>query len=155
MGDWQVQMFVCTVIGSFTGLMWPLLVAIWKKEIAHVYDALGLPLPGAAEPLPSAERPNLAASILRLFVLPFIRLGLRVLTVAVLGIVISLIAAALSFAAFLHDDTVQTTLKTLGLVGYFAAFNYGFSSAAMIGEFLKGGVMRPPQLPADPEVAQK
>jgi len=115
-------MFIVSVIGSFAALMWPILVALYKKKSADIYKML-----------------NISASVtgLSLMVSPTIVAVGGVLGFLILAILISAIAAAVGFAAFLQDDKTRLAIQNLGSAAYFAAFSYGFSAASLVGEPLK------------------
>jgi hypothetical protein len=121
-------MFIVSCIGSFAGLFWPLLIAVWKRGSASIYKWIG---PEArtsfgGEP-PTRSR---VGYVLIEWILP----GLLFLIAA--G-VIAVIAAAVGFGVFLQDEKVRKTLQELGFLGYFSAFTYGFSASSLVEEAMK------------------
>ncbi len=52
-------------------------------------------------------------------------------------LVIAAVLAAVGFGVFLGEKDTRDELKALGLLGYFSAFTYGFSTGALIEEPLK------------------
>ena len=120
---WTTKMFIVSVIGSFAALMWPILVALYKKKSADIYKMLSIG--GGAR----SDGGFIAYSAILV-------IG-GILGFLILAFVISAIAAAVGFAAFLQDDQKRVAIQNLGSVAYFVAFSYGFSAASLVGEPLK------------------
>ena len=116
MNEWIIQMFIAAVLGSYAGLLWPILVALYRKQSTQIFSMLEIKIMKANNVL------------LIIF---------KIILFFAVGLVIAIIAAAIGFAAFLQDETTRETLKNLGILAYFSAFTYGFSSASLVEEGLK------------------
>jgi hypothetical protein len=126
MDTWVLTMFGSAWLGSLVGLLWPILVAMWKREFDWIYKWIGLDTKlGAAAPAPSGLWGFWVEKVF-----PFLRFLL-------LALIISAVAAALGFGAFLQDEKIRNNLKELGLLGYFSAFSFGFTAAGLVGEGMR------------------
>jgi hypothetical protein len=110
--DWIKTMFFWSVIGSLAGLLWPLAVAWFKKLSGDLYPIITR----RAGPSPI----------------------MKAIALIVSGIFIAVVAAAVGFGVFLGDAENRKALQEQGLLAYFLAFNFGFGSASLIEEPLKG-----------------
>ena len=91
-------MFIAAVVGSFAGLVWPLLVRYWQKAAGGLFRyGVGDRLTGVAK-----------------FLL-------------LVAIVLGVIRAALRFVAFLGDAENRRQLQELGSLAYFSTGTYGFA----------------------------
>ncbi len=115
--DWTTEMFFWSVVGAVAGLWYPLLVAVWRKEMSGLY-ALGL------------ERTRLSRGA---------RAVLRWLLLGALGVTLGIIIAAVGFGSFLADPARRRELESLGTLAFFTAASYGFSAGSLVAEPLKGG----------------
>jgi hypothetical protein len=125
-------MYGCSFGGAFFGLLWPILVALWKRQQAQIYKWIG---PEDKTRFGGAEGvapPSLLRRILVEYVLP-------IFLFFVLAILISFGTSALGFFVFLQDEKARQKLQELGVLAYFSAFSSGFASAAFVSEPLKRG----------------
>lgn len=108
--DFLWQLFVVMTGGSVFGVLWPTLIALFKKH----------------QPVPVFGFGTYAASS-----------GKSLVFFLVVALVISAAVAALSMAAFLGNKDNQQALRDLGMASYFAAFTAGFSAGSLFEEPLK------------------
>jgi hypothetical protein len=142
--SWTAMMFFWSVLGSLAALFWPWLIAIWRKESNEFFRWVGPEVPAAgrsidAEHLPGPPILRLFLKLVILIASPFVLYFPKALGIAIVAIVIACISAAVGFFSFLNNQpNQQQNLMQLGALAYFAAFNYGFTSASLVEEALKG-----------------
>jgi hypothetical protein len=141
--SWTASMFLWSVLGSLAALFWPWLIAIWRKESAEFFRRVGPPVPAAGRvDLDDLPGPPVVRFVLRVLIVvatPFVLYFRRALGIAIVAVVIASISAAVGFFSFLSNQpNQQEALMKLGALAYFAAFNYGFTSASLVEEAIKG-----------------
>lgn len=126
--SWLWKMFLFAYLGSFFGLIWPVLVALYKKHQLHIYKWIS---PEDRAPF-GGKRGELSKFwwVVNEYVIP-------VLSFLVLALIISGVTAALGFFGFLEDEARRESLKKLGTLAYFSSFGFGFATASFVEEPLK------------------
>jgi hypothetical protein len=120
-------MFLSSYLGSFSGLMWPILVVAFKEHRVRIYKWL--------RPTDRAILGGAGPSTLRIILVDYV---IPLVVFLVLALIISGVTAALGFFGFLQDQKQRETLQSLGALAYFAAFTSGFASASLVEEPMKG-----------------
>ncbi|MDF7810898.1 hypothetical protein [Hymenobacter sp. YC55] len=140
--DWNTKMFIASVLGSLAALFWPVAIHVWRVEIARYQASLstsGVPggMIGAGGRRGRSLLIKWIEKLVKLIVLPFLKIGARWIRFGLLALFIASIASAVGFAGFLQNDEVRKKLQELGALGFFAAFNYGFTASSLVEEALK------------------
>jgi hypothetical protein len=124
---WMWRMFGCVCAGSFFGLLWPLIIALYRNQTDHFYRLIS---PEKKEIRFGGKAPSAAWTFLTTYVFPLF--WLLLISAGIAGVI-----AALGFVGVLDDETKRENLKKLGALAYFSAFGSGFGLASFVEEPLK------------------
>lgn len=142
--QWLLKMFLASVGGSLASLFWPFLIALWRKQSNELTRMFGLQgAIGARSSNAEVSGPAVLRVLYRiaeLVLLPFVKYTGKMLLLITAALLIALVSSAVGFGAFLQDEQTRKTLESTGLLAFFSAFTYGFTTATLVTEPLKNKI---------------
>jgi hypothetical protein len=110
-------MFESTLLGSYAGILYPSLVALFKGSLGHLTTLFS--------ELAKNLFPTAGVTAAGFNVVGF---AVALIVVLLIAAIIAAVVSAIAFFGYLSDDAKRAQLIALGRLAYFSAISVGFAA---------------------------